>query len=71
MTEAEQIARAFHEAHERLAPEHGYRTREASAVPWDEVPEANRALMVATCRDLTARAVIVPGTRLALEGRDA
>lgn len=33
----EVIARRLHE-------------RDASAVPWDEVPEANRALMVATVR---------------------
>lgn len=49
---AERIARAFHEAYERLAPEHGYETRRASAVPWPEVPAHNRALMVATVRAL-------------------
>lgn len=42
---SESIARAFHEAYERLAPEHGYKTREASAKPWEEVPEQNKALM--------------------------
>lgn len=47
-SEDEAIARAFHEAYERLAPQFGYRTREASAVPWDDVPQANRDLMVAT-----------------------
>ena len=46
--EDEAIARAFHEAYERLAPQFGYRTREASAVPWEDVPQANRDLMVAT-----------------------
>lgn len=45
---AEKVARAFHAHYERLAPDHGYRTREASAKPWDEVPKNNRALMVAT-----------------------
>jgi hypothetical protein len=39
---------------ERLAPEYGYRTREASAKPWSEVPEQNRALMTATCVDVLA-----------------
>jgi hypothetical protein len=44
----EAIARMFHEEYERLAPEHGYETRRDSAVPWEDVPERNRRLMVAT-----------------------
>lgn len=44
----ERIARRFHEAYERLAPEHGYETRKASAVAWEDVPENNKALMRAT-----------------------
>jgi hypothetical protein len=48
------VARLFHETYERLAPDFGYRTREASAKPWDEVPEQNRALMVATVREVLA-----------------
>lgn len=46
------IARAFHEAYERLAPTFGYRTRDASAVPWEDVPEDNKNLMRATVRVL-------------------
>jgi hypothetical protein len=42
----------FHEKYERLAPEFGYKTREESAVPWDEVPEQNRSLMVAVCTEI-------------------
>jgi hypothetical protein len=34
---AEALARLFHETYERLAPEFGYETRKASAVPWEEV----------------------------------
>ena len=49
---ADQLARLFHETYERLAPDFGYRTREASAKPWHEVPEQNRALMVATCAEV-------------------
>lgn len=45
---AEQIAQAFHEHYERLAPDFGYKTRRDSAKPWTEVPEQNRRLMVAT-----------------------
>jgi hypothetical protein len=48
LPDAETLARAFHEAYERLAPMFSYETREASAVPWDAVPEDNKALMIAT-----------------------
>ena len=47
-----EAARKFHEAYERLAPSFGYATREASAKPWDEVPENNRRLMTAVCAEL-------------------
>jgi hypothetical protein len=57
----ERIARAFHEAYERLAPEFSYRTREASAVPWEDVPQQNRDLMIATVGDLLARGIIANG----------
>lgn len=49
---AEDLARRFHETYERLAPDFGYETRRASAKPWAEVPEQNRALMVAVCAEL-------------------
>lgn len=70
MIEAEAIARAFHEAYERLAPGHGYETREASAVPWEDVPQENRALMIATVTSLLDNDVIRPGRRL-LAGLDS
>lgn len=54
----EQIARAFHEAYERLAPAHGYETRPESAVPWEDVPEQNRALMIAVAAELLAAGTI-------------
>lgn len=60
-TEAEQIARAFHESYERLAPAHGYETREATAVPWPDVPEPNRSLMIAVAEDLLDRGVVTKG----------
>lgn len=43
----EELAQRFHEHYERLAPDFGYRTREASAKPWAGVPEPNRSLMIA------------------------
>jgi hypothetical protein len=58
LVKAERIARAFHESYERQAPDYGYQTREASAVPWDDVPERNRRLMIAVVVDLLDRGVI-------------
>lgn len=51
-TRAEWVAERFHEIYERLAPAFSYETRRESAVPWADVPEENRALMVATAREL-------------------
>ncbi len=50
----EQLARLFHTTYERLAPAYGYETRRASAVPWDEVPAPNKALMVAVATEVLA-----------------
>lgn len=47
--EPEGLAPFFHGTYERLAPAFGYRTRKESAVPWEEVPENNRLLMMAVC----------------------
>lgn len=44
---SEQLARLFHETYERLAPNFGYETRPDSAVPWEDVPERNKRLMIA------------------------
>lgn len=56
---AEEIAQAFHETYERLAPGHGYETREASAKPWADVPEQNKGLMIAVVRELLRKGIIV------------
>ena len=44
--DAEKIAQQFHEHYERLAPSFGYKTREESAVPWSDVPDRNKQLMI-------------------------
>lgn len=49
---SESIAKAFHDTYERLAPSFGYSTRKSSAVPWEEVPDNNKALMIATVREV-------------------
>ena len=61
MTENEEIARMFHETYEQLAPLFGYKTRDASAVPWEEVPDSSRKLMVAT--------VAVVSSQIAIEAK--
>lgn len=61
--EAAVIARHFHDTYEYLAPAYGYETRRASAVEWDAVPAANRALMTHTVANLIAEGLIVPGPR--------
>ena len=62
ISRAERIARAFHETYETLAPHVGYRTRSASAVPWDDVPERNRRLMISTVASLLADGIIAEGS---------
>jgi hypothetical protein len=59
----DRIASAFHEAYERLAPRYGYKTREASAVPWEDVPNDNKRLMRAVVGDLLNKGVIGSGRR--------
>lgn len=49
---AGELAKLFHETYERLAPDFGYKTREASAVPWDDVPEQNKNLMIAVAGNI-------------------
>jgi hypothetical protein len=43
----EELAKLFHETYEELAPNYGYTTRRSSSVPWEEVPEPNKSLMIA------------------------
>lgn len=54
----EEIAQAFHETYERLAGEFNYTTRKASAVPWADVPENNKNLMVAVVAELLDKGTI-------------
>jgi hypothetical protein len=63
---AEQLARLFHETYERLAPDFGYRTRTASAVPWPEVPTNNQLLMVATAAEVLRALDQDPGDAIAM-----
>jgi hypothetical protein len=61
--EVEEIAKQFHERYEKLAPKHNYTTRKKSAVPWEDVPENNKSLMLAVVEDLLDSGVIQSGTK--------
>ena len=49
---SEQLAKKFHTLYEKYAPEFGYKTREESAVPWEQVPLKNRQLMTKVCSEI-------------------
>jgi hypothetical protein len=57
-TDPEKLAKRFHETYERLAPTYDYTTRRESAVPWEDVPAANKELMVATVREVFGAGVV-------------
>lgn len=48
-----QLAKLFHETYERLAVECDWQTQKSCQVPWDELPENNKTLMLAVCSELT------------------
>lgn len=54
----EQIARAFHDTYERLAPSYHYETRPESQTQWALVPADNKKLMIAVVRTLLDEGVI-------------
>lgn len=62
--------RCDHATYEHLAPQHGYKTREASAVDWDQVPENNRHLMTHVVERLLETGFIRPGTKVAVRETD-
>lgn len=59
IVDPEDLARLFHEAYERLAPEYGYKTREETAVSWSDVPDANKNLMIAVCKEILDTHVVL------------
>lgn len=53
-----EIATAFHEAYERLAPRYGYETRPESRKPFSDLPNELKLLMVAVVREV--RTLLAP-----------
>ena len=51
----EELARFFHDTYERLAPQFEYRSRKETNVPWEQVPENNKQLMIATATAVLAK----------------
>lgn len=48
----EMLAEKFHTLYEAFAPEYSYETRAESAVPWEDVPDQNKKLMIRVCRTI-------------------
>ena len=55
--QAEKLAEFFHKTYEAFAPMFSYKTREASAVPWKDVPENNRNLMIVVCDHILGKKI--------------
>ena len=51
----EDMAKLFHRTYESLAPQFDYTTREETRADWEDVPENNKNLMIATCGEVMAR----------------
>ena len=49
---AQEAARYFHYAYERLASLYGFETKKEDLVEWMELPEHNRRLLIETCKHL-------------------
>ena len=56
--ETEIIARQFHYRYEQLAPHFRWETQSLSKVPWDDLPENQKNLMMATVAALRQEGVI-------------
>ncbi len=54
----EEIAIQFHYTYEALAPSFGWNPQKESSVAWEDLPETNKQLMIATVAALLARGVI-------------
>lgn len=48
------LARRFHALYQEIAPACGYETRTETRVPWDDLPQENRLLMIAVCAAIQA-----------------
>lgn len=49
---SEELAKFFHDEYDKLAPRYGWRTQISTQVTFDQLPDNNRALMVAVCEQV-------------------
>lgn len=64
LTDAELIAKRFHEVYEDLAPSMGWETQERSRKTWEELPAENKWLMVKVVDQLMEEKIIYKGRKL-------
>lgn len=55
---ATEIATSFHASYTRFAPALNWTEQAGTAVEWDDLPEANRSLMLVVALDLLSRGLI-------------
>lgn len=65
--DAEKLARLFYGTYERLAPEHGFQGGEEETVPWDELPDDEKALTIAVAEVVLKRIQVTVYARLVEE----
>ncbi len=63
--DALELAKAFHNAYEEMAPAFDYKTKTESAGAWDGIPENNQKLMIATCARIMMN-ITLPQERTAI-----
>lgn len=69
---AEAIARHFHDTYERLGPSFGWETQESARdKDFDELPQSNRDLMIATITELLEGGAIEAGPAVMASFREA
>lgn len=56
--DVEVLARQFHNIYESVAPLFNYHTKLESRVPWEDVPEPNKTVMIQTCKQLLANKIV-------------
>jgi cupin superfamily acireductone dioxygenase involved in methionine salvage len=71
VSDNEKVAKLFHDTYERLAPQYGYKTRDETAVAWEDVPWPNKALMIAVAATVREYVVNVEVARLIAERVEA
>lgn len=62
--DAEHLARAWHRAYQKLAPQHGWQPPVASSGDWENVPAEYAAALIATAQRLLDHSVVQFGSKV-------